>query len=143
MGRVRVGAIIKIEKGFALMHRTNVKHKTPSNYHTFPGGGVEKEESLEQAVIREVEEELGIQVKVEKLLYEHKKNEQKEYFYLCKYISGEFGTGTGPEFSNNPEYISNGNYIPEIIKREDIEKIILLPPEIREAFIKDINKNNV
>ena len=130
-----------MEKGFALMHRTKVQYKTPSDYYAFPGGGVEKGEDLEEAVVREVEEELGIQVEVEKLLYKIETESQKEYFYLCKYLSGNFGTGTGPEFSGNPEYITNGNYIPEIIGKEEIENIVLLPPQIKDKFIKDITKN--
>ena len=68
---------------------------------------------------------------------------QKEYFFLCKYLGGEFGTGTGPEFGNNPEYTTNGNYTPEIIKREDIAKVILLPPEIRDRFIIDLEEGLV
>ena len=63
---------------------------------------------------------------------------KKEYFFLCKYIDGEFGTGTGPEYSGNPEYSHRGIYKPEIVSKQDVEKITLLPFEIRDKFIKDI-----
>lgn len=53
-------------------------------------------------------------------------------------MGGEFGTGTGPEFSGDPKYAHRGKYIPEIIAREDVEKITLLPTEIKEKFVKDI-----
>ena len=36
MKRIRVGAIIKMNGGFALMHRTNVENKIPSNYYAIP-----------------------------------------------------------------------------------------------------------
>ena len=65
---------------------------------------------------------------------------QKEIFYLCEYIDGEFGTGEGPEFSNNPKYIDSGKYIPEIIKKEEIKNICLLPPEIKNKLVEDIEK---
>lgn len=83
---------------------------------------------------REIREEFGIEVEIVRKLYELKseKFNQLEIFYLCKYVEGEFGTGTGPEFSGNPKYIDSGKYIPEIVKREDIKNISLMPPEIKE-----------
>ena len=71
---------------------------------------------------------------------ESEKFNQKTIYYLCEYVGGEFGTGTGPEFSNDPKYIESGKYIPEIVKREDIEKIPLMPPEIKKKFIEDMKK---
>ena len=65
---------------------------------------------------------------------------KKEYFYLCKYISGEFGTGDGPEFNEDPKYADRGKYIPEIVKREQIEQINLLPGQIRKKFVEDVKK---
>ena len=44
----------------------------------------------------------------------------------------------GPEFSNNPKYIDSGKYIPEIVKKEEIKNIPLMPPDIKEKFVKDI-----
>ena len=71
---------------------------------------------------------------------ESEKFNQKEYFFLCEYVSGKFGTGEGPEFSNNPKYVDSGKYLPEIIKVEDIKNIPLLPPEIKEKLVDDIEK---
>lgn len=142
MSRVRVAGIIPIEGGYALMHRTDVKNRKDfQEYYTFPGGGLEKGETEEEGVIREIKEEFGIDVKVVKKLYEMKseKFNQKEYFFLCEYIGGKFGTGTGPEFSNDPKYKDSGNFIPEIIKKEDIKDILLLPQEIKEKFMFDFN----
>ena len=81
-----------------------------------------------------------LMIDVIKKLYEFKneKVNMKEYFFLCEYIEGEFGTGDGEEFSNNPEYKDSGEYIPEIIKREKIEDIVLLPLEIKEKFVQDL-----
>ena len=145
MERIRVAGIIKINGGFALMHRKNVKkRKDIQEYYTFPGGGLENGETLEEGVIREIKEEFGITVKVVKKLYEmeSEKFNQKEYFFLCEYVEGKFGTGDGPEFSHNPKYADSGDYLPEIIKKEDIEGLLLLPPEIKEKFVNDI-KNGI
>ena len=37
-------------------------------YYVFPGGQLEEKESPEQAVVREIEEELGLKVEVERLM---------------------------------------------------------------------------
>ena len=138
--RTRVAGIISMNDGFVLMHRKNViRNKEYQEYYTFPGGGLEEGETLEEGVIREVKEEFGINVKVTKKLYEleNVKLNMKEYFFLCEYVDGKFGTGDGEEFSNNPEYKDSGEYIPEIVKKEEISKIVLLPLEIKEKFLKD------
>lgn len=140
--RIRVAGIIPMENGFALMHRRGNKVSGILDYHVFPGGGLEEGETLEEGTAREIKEEFGIDVKVKEKVYEleHEKEgkPQKEYLFLCEYVSGKFGTGDGPEFNDNPKYADRGTFTPEIIKREDIEKINLLPYEWREKFIEDI-----
>lgn len=146
MERIRVAGIIPMEDGFALMHRVGViKRKDYQEYYTFPGGGLEENETLEQGVIREIKEEFGIDVEVVKKLYEmnSEKFNQKEYFFLCKYVGGKFGTGDGPEYNNDPKYIDSGKFIPEIIKKEDVKTLLLLPTEIRDKFVEDIEKGNL
>lgn len=145
MERVRVAAILPMEKGFALMHRKNViKRKDFQEYYTFPGGGLEENETPEEGVIREVKEEFGINIKVIKKLYEIQSDKfnQKEIFFLCRYVSGDFGTGIGPEFSNDPRYADCGEYIPEIIDKGVIKDILLLPELARENFLKDLETGN-
>ncbi len=143
--RTRVAGIIPMENGFAFMHRVGVQNHPIGDYYTFPGGGQEENETLEDGTKREIKEELGIDVEVIKLLYqlEDKENQKDEYFFLCKYIGGEFGTGDGPEFSGDPRYAYRGKYIPEIIQREDIEKIQLLPREVKDKLVKDIKNGKI
>lgn len=146
MSRIRLAGIIPMKEGFALMHRKDVlKNPDIKEYYVFPGGGQEENETFEEGTKREIKEEFGIEVKIVRKLYEEysDKFNQRTIYYLCEYISGKFGTGTGPEFSNDPKYIDSGKYIPEIVKREDIEKIPLMPPEIKEKFIKDIKSNRL
>lgn len=146
MNRIRVAGIVPLKNGFAFMHRKDViKRKDFQDYYTFPGGGLEEGETLEEGTIREIKEEFGINVRIIKKLYEMKseKFNQEEYFFLCEYIDGKFGTGNGPEYNNDPKYIDSGKYIPEIINREDVEKIVLLPTEIKEKFVEDIKRNNI
>jgi len=146
MERTRVAAILKMENGYAFMHRKDViKRKDYQEYYTFPGGGLEENETPQEGVIREIEEEFGIKVKVIKKLYEIKseKFNQLEIFYLCEYISGTFGTGTGPEFSNDPKYIDSGKYLPEIIPQDKIKDILLLPQNVAKMFLEDLKNKKL
>ena len=145
MKRIRVAGLVEMENGYALMHRMNVKKKENSNapyveYYVFPGGGLEEGENLEEGVRREVLEEFGIEVEVkEKLYFRQIGEELDEYLFLCKYISGTLGTGTGPEFSGDPKYADRGLYIPTIVAKEEIRNIRLLPEEFKEKMLKDFN----
>ena len=143
--RIRLAGIIPMGDGFAFMHRVGVQNHPIGEYYTFPGGGQEGEETLEEGTIREIKEEFGIDVEVVEKLYEmeNTNKQTKEYFFLCKYIGGEFGTGAGPEFSGDPKYAHRGQYLPEIISRKDVENITLLPFEIRDKFIEDIKQGRI
>ena len=62
--RIRVAAIIEEKGSFLLVNH----RKDDKSYYLFPGGGVESGETIEQALIREVEEETGYIIKLDKLL---------------------------------------------------------------------------
>ena len=129
MERIRVAGIIKIDEGYAFMHRKNVvKRKDFQEYYTFPGGGLEENETLEEGVKREIKEEFGINVNVIKKLYEmySEKFNQREYFFLCEYESGIFGTGDGPEFSGNPDYKDSRRILTRNSKKRRNREFIII-----------------
>ena len=146
MKRIRVAGIIFIDGKLAVMHRKDVlKRPEMPEYYTLPGGGLEEGETTEEGTKREVKEEFGIDIKIVKKLYEFTsdKFDQKEIFYLCEYVAGTFGTGQGPEFSGDPKYIESGKYLPELIEIENIGKINLMPPEIKNKIVEDIQNKNI
>lgn len=65
----------------------------PTGLYEFPGGKVNINESNEEALIREIKEELNIDINVEKYLanvkYEYPTRTINITLYLCKYVSGE------------------------------------------------------
>jgi len=136
MKRVRA-VIIKNDKVLT-MKRT----KFDDIYWVMPGGGVEDKETNEEALIREIKEELGIDIKIDKLILEmdSKKPEiinQKEYFYLCNIEGGKIGTGQGPEFSEDSKYIGTHNI--EWLNIKDLLDFDLRPDDIKDLIYSEYN----
>ncbi len=132
--RKRARAIIFMKDNIVSMYR----EREGRIFYTFPGGGMEGNETEQQCVVREVEEEFGLIVKPIKKLYTYNGRNGIEYFYLCEYVSGNFGSGVGEEFQPDR---NNGVYIPKLIKVEDIPNLPLMPPEIAKQFYQDYKTN--
>lgn len=83
-----------IEKdGFVLVTQRSEQMALPLKWE-FPGGKVEKEESTEDCLKREIKEELNIEIKIIEQLDSntHKYPNGKEvrlFPFICEYISGE------------------------------------------------------
>lgn len=133
--RKRSRAIIINDSKMVSMYREFDDRK----FYVFPGGGMEGNETEEECVIREVYEEFGINIKPIKKVYVYETEKSIEYFYLCEWISGEFGTGVGEEFDVNSN--KEGIYIPKLIKISDIPKVPLMPPEVASSFYEDYKNN--
>jgi mutator protein MutT len=131
------GIIIKDDQ-ILLMHRFNKGRE----YYVFPGGSVENGESVEEAAIREMKEELGLDVKLGELFFEiFLKNDfdwgRTSYFFLVESFTGKVALG-GPE----KEVMNDKNrYYPYWSKLEDLRKMTnLYPSELREKLIEYLAK---
>lgn len=71
------------------MERWRLYEQQELHYFSIPGGGIEQGETPEQTVIREIEEETTIVVKVRQRVLEMHDNGSVHAIYLCQYISGE------------------------------------------------------
>jgi len=137
--RNRVGGIYITEDKIVLIHRIK-KESTIKEYYTIPGGGMEENEDKITTFLREMKEELGIDVT--KYSGEPKyilnSKEGNQYYYIIEDFDGVIGTGDGPEF--NDETYKGGQYIVEYVLVKDLidGKINLLPEEIREQIINDL-----
>ena len=84
-------ALIRRGREFLISQRC--KDDTFGSFWEFPGGRREQNESFEDCVIREVKEEIGIEIQVVKKFTDMKKVYKERIiwlnFYLCSYISGD------------------------------------------------------
>jgi mutator protein MutT len=65
---VGVGAIIFDAEGRIFLAKRGAEAQNERNRREFPGGGVEFGETLVNAIVREIAEEYGFEIKVEELL---------------------------------------------------------------------------
>jgi 8-oxo-dGTP pyrophosphatase MutT (NUDIX family) len=108
--RIRAGIVLIQDGNFALIDL----HRAGLNYYVFPGGGVDKGESPEEAAIRETMEELGVEVAIkQKVAVIHLGEKSRQIYFLVEQTGGEFGTGTGEEYTDaDPHSPEEGIYTP-------------------------------
>ena len=122
----RVCAIIIKDNKILLMRRI----KDGQEYFVFPGGRIKENESEEDAIIREVKEELSLDAKIDKLLFQIENRGQEELYFLIKEFSG-IPELSGPEKERMNE---NNQYYPEWIDLDKASNLVNFYPE--EARIK-------
>ncbi len=109
------------EKSIYLLYRKKKENNKLISYYAIPGGMIEKNETVEEAVKREIKEEFSVEVKLQGYLGKNKTKQGIDYHYHAKIISGVPKLG-GEEKENNNE----DNYY-----------------EIRKVTLKDLNKENM
>lgn len=132
MMRINVRAVIFNENNIALIYR----EKQGKTYYTLPGGGVEDDELLSHAVIREVKEELGLDIIPVRLLYADVSAWGLTYYFLCNIVGGKFGTGEGEEY--NPNNIG-GFYDPQYVNISQLSQIPLKSDDLKKQLLEDLN----
>ena len=87
-----VAAVIRDNEGKILIAQRNFM-KSQGGLWEFPGGKIEQNETREQAIIREIKEEMDIDIQVERYINEKVFNYPDKSINLialeCKKISGE------------------------------------------------------
>ena len=131
-------AVILMDDKVVLIRRKRYKNgELIKDYYVIPGGHLDENETFEEAVIREVKEELGIDVKINiELLHEYNNDlNVDEKFFECEYLNGTLGTGIGEEWTN-PNIEKYGSY--EIIKASinEINNLNLLPVNIKKVILE-------
>ncbi len=99
------------------------------NLWEFPGGKIERGEEKEAALVREIQEELGVTVKVERFLttvnYDYPNFHLIMHCYMCIVEEGSF------EFKEHNAW--------KWLKREDLDSVEWLPADI--AVVEVLREN--
>jgi 8-oxo-dGTP diphosphatase len=82
MEKVRVVAAVIVHEGKFLGVKRSAQAKTNPNRWEFPGGKIEYGETIHQAILREVKEEIAIDVLIKQTLLETHWQEFMREFYL-------------------------------------------------------------
>jgi len=128
--RTRAGIVLIEDNKVALIER----HRAGLEYYVFPGGGVEDGETHEQGAIREAREELGIEVAILQKVATIHFDQSTQHYFLARKISGEFGTGTGEEFTDSDPFDpEEGIYVPIWMPIDEL-------PEHEKVFPEDVAK---
>lgn len=136
--RTRAG-IVLIENGkVALIER----HRAGLDYFVFPGGGVDEGETPEKGAVREAMEELGVQVAIRQKVATIHFAQSTQVYYLVERVSGEFGTGTGDEFTDSdPDNPEEGVYIPIWMPIDELSRHENVYPESVASLVLDSRVN--
>jgi 8-oxo-dGTP diphosphatase len=117
--RTRAGIVLIEDGKVALIER----HRAGLDYFVFPGGGVDEGETSEQAAIRETMEELGVEVIIKQKVAIIHFDQSTQIYFLAERVNGEFGTGTGEEFTDSdPNDPQEGIYIPIWMPVEELSQ---------------------
>jgi 8-oxo-dGTP pyrophosphatase MutT (NUDIX family) len=134
--RVRAGVVLVEDDKVALIER----YRSGNHYFVFPGGGVDEGETIEEAAIREMEEETGLRVTVSLKLAEIYFGLSTQHYFLAECTSGEYGSGTGEEYTEaDPDDPTEGIYIPVWMSLDELsEHEKVYPAEIVELVLKSL-----
>ena len=132
MKKNRSTAIIIRDGKVLLFHR----HKPGRDYYTLPGGGVEFDESFEEACIREVREETGLKVRALELVYRYITLEKEENYYLTQVTRAEPVLG-GSEAKHQS---AENSYEFIWANATEVESLNLLPEAARRVCLEILQK---
>ena len=132
MKKNRSTAIIIRNAKLLLIHR----QKPGRDYYTLPGGGVELEESFEQACIREVKEETGLDVLAQQLVSRYITLEKEENYYVTQVTPAEPVLGGNEAQRQSPE----NSYAFVWVEAAQLENLNLLPGVARRICLEILHE---
>lgn len=127
----RAAVILIMNEKIALIER----HRSGRHYFVFPGGKIKQGETPEAAAQREILEELGLNVKIGRLVAEVWYQDSPQYYFLAERTGGQFGHGDGTEMDSQAES-EQGSFKPVWLRMDDFHKYQILPKVVSDFVWK-------
>lgn len=121
-----------------VMHR----NKHGSEYFTLVGGRMNDSETIEQALVREVKEETGLDVTDSKLVFieEHPEPYNQQYIYLCKVSPHDAVAIQDSSEEGFMNKISINTHRPLWAETNSFSKLSFRTPQLQDAIVASIKK---
>lgn len=133
--RISARGIIIDNDSVILMFRRRISEDGKvKEYYVLPGGGVEENETLEEAVMREMEEEFGVKVNIIGFIGTDEGESSIANFFHLTIKEGTPRLG-GPELAKNCE---ENYYEIRTVKISDLDSIDVMP---KDMILKAYNNN--
>ena len=132
-GRERAAAVFITDGEILLVSRD----RNANQYYVLPGGGIEPGESPEQAVIREMKEETGIDCTIEKALWQLTNNGQLEHYFLVN-PAHKHTALSNDEFAKRPK---DDSAALEWVSLYELRYANFVPEEAKERIITEFGLN--
>ena len=123
MKRISGRAVIFDDRNVLLIFRRRLANGVFKEYYAIPGGGQEKNETIEECIIREIKEEFQIDIEIISYLGKVEDNNNIGYVYSARKLFGNPVLG-GEELEENS---SNNYYEIRSVSIDEINNIELLP----------------
>ena len=136
MKRICGRAIIIENDEVLLMFRRRLENNILKEYYAIPGGGQEKNETIQECTKREIKEEFNLEIEVHEQLGIVEDEKNIGYIFNCSIISGTPKLG-GEELEHNKE---DNYYEVRKVKISDLDKYDILEENkalIRKAYEKE------
>ena len=136
--RISSRAIIIENDKVLTMFRRKIKDGNVTEYYVIPGGGQDEEETLEETVIRELKEEMNVDIKILGYLGKSIWEDTTSNFFHCEIVKGIPSLG-GEELERMKE---DNYYEPKFVELSSLNEINIIGVDfINKAINKEYIKN--
>ncbi len=118
------------------------RNKNGSQYFTLVGGGIDDGETPEQALVREVKEETGLDVTAHELVYKEEQEEPyaTQLIYLCDISSNqEVALAKNSEEDRLNKYKTN-MHKPEWVSKDSFHTLPFRTPNLQTKIVEGLKK---
>ena len=129
--RVSSRAVIIENQKLLTMFRRKIKDGKTKEYYVLPGGGLEDGETLEQNVVRELKEEMNVDIKVLGYLGQRVDSETTAHYFHCQIINGTPHLG-GEELDRMTD---QNYYEPKYVEISNLKNIEIYGTEFVEKAL--------